>query len=125
MGASRARSSRPCTVVDERRWKVVGEGEGEVVDVAVDHIELLSAVGRHPDLEQMGRDRVRRASIEPQGTGDRSDELRGGSGIAAREACDFVLSEHQFLDPHRSSFSLGVSRIPNHEELTGDEHRAA
>jgi len=81
----------------------------EVIDVAVDHVELLRAVSDHPDLEQMGADRIRGARIQPQGARHRGDQPGRGPGITTREEGDLVPTADEFFgEPVNHAFRAAV-----------------
>ncbi len=100
-----------------------GEGEGEVVAVVVDDVELVGALVDHVQLNQGGGDGVLERVFEAQGALGAGDEGGGGAGVAAGEEGDIVAAADELLGEGGDDALGAAVEQGRHRLDQGGDHR--
>ena len=87
--------------VDGRRSDQPAEWKGEIVDVAMDHVEIGCAVEHLRQLKYMRGDPIRGRWIEAQRAFDRTDELGARVRVPAREEGDLMAAAGKLVGETR------------------------
>jgi hypothetical protein len=78
------------------------EGKGEVIHVAVDHVEVGGPREHHPQLaRERDREQVAGVGAVAHGALDDRHQRRGGAGVTAGEQRDVVATPDQLLGQAR------------------------
>jgi hypothetical protein len=73
------------------------KGKGQIIDMAMDDVELLRTAENLGKLENMISSRIRKLRVEPDRPGAHRTYFRARLGIACREECYFMAPPGQFF----------------------------